>query len=77
MNVKLYKSLYLNTSVLPVPLAGCLVPWTSIASAVASTSRQTLVQLVSEGVWKESVGLCDPAVDCVVRKLEGYFFQVI
>lgn len=34
-------------------------------------------QLVSEGVWKESVGPCDPAVDCVVRKLEGYFFQVI
>lgn len=50
------------------------MPWTSIASAVAPTSRQTLV---SEGVWKESVGLCDPAVDYVVRKLEGYFFQVI
>lgn len=74
MNVNLYESLYLNTSVLPVPLAGCLVPWTSIASAVAPASRQTLV---SEGVWKERVGPCDPAVDYVVRKLEGYFFQVI
>lgn len=77
MNVKLYKLLYLNTSVLPVLLAGC---FSALDFYCFCHWHQLLIRPQSaKDTWKETSGPCGSSSGLCRKEIEKsiFFFQVI